>query len=198
MVASKIRNRIRCGKQAWLMVRHMLCLIGALTFFGDAGAQTIDAKPSPWRAPRAAYPWFDVAFDDEHTTGTCIGKLVSPRCAIETLFACLVRGGVYCHLAIAVTAGASTYEDYRYPDRIIRYRIASAARKRPHFARDSREHPNDVEGWRDGDVAVTVNMMTYEQSSPPEVTRGLPNVMRFVVTQTRDGWRVTSWDTDRR
>lgn len=164
------------------------CLIATLMFIGAAVAQTTDAKSSPWRAPRAAYPWFDVAFDDARTTGTCIGKLVSPRCAIETAYACILRGGELCKLVFIDHRSINLYIEQKRFGQRIRYRVAAMTREQPFFLANTTTSPDAI-AWHVNDVVVHVEehwCVLVDQLCPPP-----PPAAKWFVVRNVDGiWKI--------
>jgi hypothetical protein len=181
--------RSRCLRAALSL--GVIALGGLLNGVAAAGEQS---KDSPWQIPRAKPPWFDVAFDDEHTTGTCIGRLVSPRCAIETTYACLIRGGELCRRVLLRATSIKRFEVGRSPNEITRYRVARTQNTRPKIWPDSHDHADDETAWRSGDLAVIVdNSHCYLPG--PVCWRPPPDTTVFAVRRIGVDWRVLRWET---
>ncbi len=193
MVASRTFPATHASRTCCLLAALIIGVIaigGLVNGVAVAGERSTD---SPWQIPRAKYPWFDVAFDEEHTTGTCVGRLISPRCAIETTFACLIRGGELCRRVLGLE-GASDYENKRSPNEIIRYRVGRTRNTRPKIWPDARDHPEYEEAWREGDLAVIVND-SWCRLPGPVCPSAPPSTTVFVLRRVAGEWRVEGWET---
>ena len=173
-----------------VLIIGVIAVGGLLSEVTVAGERSTD---SPWQIPRAKYPWFDVAFDEEHTTGTCVGRLISPRCAIETTFACLIRGGELCRRVLLGAASVEFFEEKHYPDRLTRYRIARTRNTRPKIWPDTHDYPEYEETWRKGDLAVIVNNSSCRLPGPV-CPSAPPSTTVFVLRRVAGEWRVGEWE----
>ena len=129
-----------------------------------------------------------VAFDDEHTTGTCIGKLVSPRCAIETAYACILRGGELCKLVFIDPRSINLYVRQKSLGQRIRYRVAAMKRDQPYFLASTTTDPDGI-AWRVNDVVVRVEehwcvLLDLPCPPPPPATKW------FVVRKVDRIWKI--------
>lgn len=85
--------RVRLGAVSMMVVAACLCLAALAKAKAPAGY-------APWTGPYAdeiPYPtpdnvWLTIGWSNKQTSSKCIGKGTTPLCAVETDFACDIRG----------------------------------------------------------------------------------------------------------
>lgn len=160
-------------------------LVSFLLLAGPSAAQAEE-----WTADPPGV-WRNMTWDDATTTSKCIGALVSPICAVETMRACFVRNqNALCQRAVVPFEGdekvglgienRNSWEKYRL-SRV--KKVATNQRidvaKIKAVAGDYLVDVDDISCLRD---------QCGEEGGPPTT---------YLVRKTEKGWRVISWDTPR-
>lgn len=136
--------------------------------------------------------WRKLTRDDKTTTSRCIGRPVTPLCAIETLHACFVRNDKdLCRIA----------NGYEPPDfgvtvefnETVRYRVVSAWRLRPQNVQPQ-NLGWDAKGTREiGDIELGVTEIRCTPRCAGEPTR----TSIYTLRQFSNFWRVVRIDGER-
>ena len=173
----------------------LIAALGIAPGFAHAGGD--ERSPAPTSRTGSASAWHAIAYDDALTTAKCVGDLRTPVCAVETVFACILRSGEICQKVIQPADSRAYFAARRsYPRDLIRYRVTREHRVPPvpNWAiTDDRHDPRAP--WR-GDVVVIVESVdcTIEE---PDCSWDRPWIKRFLTRNLGHGWRVVTWTTDR-
>ena len=189
-------------------VRHLtlaaLLGIGVIAHAGlSAGASSSDPSTSPLAArpphePTPETPLNIITFDS--AASTCIGKPVTPLCAVETLLACFVRGGYsLCRSAFWSKAKAEWFAAKRHPNDIIKYRVRSTERLTRQTIPVPGWNPEGIYAEKPGDVIVILEIFDCGAVTPmceaPEF--GPPRMTYYVARRSGKHWWVIEQNTPR-
>lgn len=136
------------------------------------------ADPPP---PNPPGEWRILAWTDQGSSSRCIGRPLTPLCAVETLLACFQRGRVeLCRLVDDDTdTYASVFASPADPQAVLAYRIVV-----------TRRIEESVGRARPGDVLIGLDQHETSTAAPaaPDATD------RFLLRQGADGgWKVVGW-----
>jgi hypothetical protein len=135
---------------------------------------------------------------DASSSSRCIGRPVTPLCAVETVFASYVRKDAQLYFIatgreVAYLGGADTYEFMYY--RVVRAEVL--------FDRHFPWHPDTDFGQpkgepsvRVGDARIDINdQFCVDRPPSPRICSGWMGVTRYVVRKMGDRWRVVGWSS---
>jgi hypothetical protein len=165
----------------WLF--SVLRLFTALALAGEAGAADLPPVDPPG-------VWRTLTQDDATTDSKCIGKPLTPLCAVESKMACFLRGNdELCRIAKGLDHLPGLGPGRPYPGGWERYRVTAVRRV------NSNMLPT-ITGitTRTGDLTVDVKHMLCQFSECPKRI-GPPTT--YLVRQKGDGWAVVTWETPR-
>ena len=156
------------------MPRCLAVLLFVLLLSGPALAGSVDRdlpKPDPEDV------WRVITDDPATTTSTCIGKTVSPLCALETKIAAFLRAD--CKLR-AIATGSKRYAKgcglTRDRTDLVKYRIVSSGRVGKNPPRYDDRH--DEMHWAEGDIWMVVD---ERECSKGHCTTPDPSVAQFLL-----------------
>ena len=147
-------------------------IVGALLCVGASGASAEDLTPYTrdpvflkWAAetwpggshllPKIDGQWRVIERTDEASTSTCIGRPISPLCALDTYEACSLRGGYdLCFSIYNVTPLPYKITRENEPKFHWRIRPVMTRHLSAQDIRDWRAYHRDKIFWRVGDVAI--------------------------------------------
>ena len=186
------------------MRRHISFLATIATFIAAlAGASSVahaggdERAPAPTSRTGSASAWRSIAYDDALTTARCVGDPRTPVCAVETVFACLVRRGDLCRKVIETPEDAETYARQRphFYD-IVWYRVIKAWRVPPPEDWALKGYPVGPYKPRRGDRHVVIHRMKCRIDFP-RCNLDRPETMRFLLRHVGQEWKAIGWTTDR-
>jgi hypothetical protein len=179
--------------------RLSLLLIAALSCAAPTQAQPRDPDlpavdpPGKWRI---------MAHHDDASTSKCIGKPITPLCAVETVIACLARGeNELCRIGMGFDESVDLGVRVLDADDHLAYRVLSArrfdARNLP--ARRHLASQVDPPSWytddrrenRPGDYEIVVS---ERQCSRHEPCRRIFSDLTYFVRWKGDQWVVLDWE----
>lgn len=165
-----------------IRVVAMAVLVAALMPFE---ASVAGGPQHTGKAPR----WRTLTDRDETTTSKCIGKPVSPICAVETLEACFKRKQIeLCRMA-SLNGESEKFEDLgpRFPDRKTEYTIIKyqTIRRVPANLRDV--------GWiKRGDVDVHITLRSCPVARDTCTGERIES-FAYMTRHVGDHWLVTDY-----
>ena len=170
--------------------------LSAAASSSDSGTSPLAARPPP--EPTLETPLNIITFDS--ATSTCIGKPITPLCAVETLLACSVRGGYsLCRSVIRYKPDAEWFAARRYPNDIIKYRVRSTERLTRQTIPVQGWNPEGIYAEKPGDDIVTLEIFDCGAVRPmceaPEF--GPPRVTYYVARRSGKHWWVIEQNTPR-
>lgn len=185
------------GEAVLWMIRLAIVLLPALSMpWANAAAKTTGAKTpkaeDSWKADPPGQ-WRKLGWDEATTTSTCIGKSISPICAVENKLACYMQiREELCHLAIrdhegrkfvhSTTASHALYIGYR----ISAVRRVKAGQKI--VILDDAAQP--------GDYLIDLRFVSCEVATN-ECENDIGPATTHLVRKFGDEWRIVTWDTPR-
>ena len=133
-----------------------------------------------------------MTMQDETSTSKCIGRLVSPLCAVETKIACFLRGDMrLCDLVGGHLSRA------RSLPRSIRYLISRAViindRHFPWPPSTEMGQPAGVPSVRAGDVRIDVRQMYCFSGDARNCAPSYDFPIMYVVRKENAQWRLMGW-----
>ena len=165
----------------WLF--PVLLLLAASALAGEVAASDLPPIDLPG-------VWHEVTQDDSTSDSKCIGKPVTPLCAVETIFACFLRGqDELCRIAMSLDHLPGLGPGRPYPGGWERYRVAAVKRVDPKKQRLVVATPTKA-----GDVILNVQHLRC-QFSQCQTRVGPPTT--YLVRPKGDGWVVLDWETPR-
>ena len=92
-----------------------------------AGEQPVPSRQwTPAHGPDPEGVWRTVTQDDATSTSDCIGDLVTPLCAVDTVMACFARfQGKLCQLVWSYPASDYKFSSGAHPARYMMYRVTA-------------------------------------------------------------------------
>lgn len=173
------------------MFRQWLIFCAMTLAVGSAGGRSGLAAEDGFTADPPGV-WRKLTWDDATTTSKCIGKPVTPICAVETMLACYMQSREnLCHLAIFGQEDRQFIYSEASPALYTAYRISAVKKVRAgNLVRllDEVAQPGDVlVDLRD--KACEVKSHRCENDIGPPTTHLLRKV--------GEEWRIITWDTPR-
>lgn len=170
----------------WLFLAILLCPTLA------AGAERI-SSPKPSDLPPIDPPgvWHTLTQDDATSDSKCIGRPVTPLCAVETVKACFTRNDErLCQIGEGPSYRPRNLRSER-PTNYIRYRMTGAAAitkgNRTAYSVERMEP-------RIGDIVLQLNEL-YCRGTMCETEGGPPT--SYILRRWEGGWYAAEWSTPR-
>lgn len=171
----------------WLFLAFLLCPTLAL------GAERIPPlQPSDLPPIDPPGVWHTLTQNDSTSDSTCIGKPVTPLCAVETVKACHVREDEsLCRIGQGPSYRPRNLDLPAQPTHYIRYRVAGAA-----IIGKANRDTYIVERMvpRVGDAIVQLNSLSC-YGSMCETKGGPPT--SYILRRWEGGWYAAEWSTPR-
>lgn len=172
----------RRGAVLALLLMRRIALSFCVCLVASGCVRTADLPPS-----NQPEEWRILAWTDQNSSSRCIGRPLTPLCAVETLLACFQRGRIeLCRLVDDDTdAYASVFASPADPQAVLAYRIVVTRRIEESVAGQGRR----------GDVLIGLDQHETAATAPAPPAGPAAT---FLLRQAPDGgWKVVGWgDTD--
>ena len=173
------------------MLKHLLilavfALLGVIAVTADV--QTASAQDADLPAVSQPGQWNYITQDNAASSSQCIGRPITPLCAVETMLACFQRGQFA--MCQKVDDGAEQYAQVfsfpADPTRYLLYRVVAARRL------TARDLPADQPVAKADDVILRIEQ---EENYMGQFARpATAPASDFVLRQGDDGsWHIVSW-----